>query len=236
MIYQHIPGELYARLAKMEQEFIARFSSDGIIENALLLGNPSQIDLLQSCNAQYRHLLCEDYPKLRTATAQFCLGHFIDLPYTKESMDFIILPHTLEFSTEPQHILAEAAECLSQRGTLLLFSLSPFSRFVPLYRQDNTSHFSPPSSGTTKQWLTETGLHITASRSFFSPFSTLHENKFMRFLDTTLTPYLPFLCHAYLIVAQKTMTPLLRIPAKSYTTPRLTIALESGCTARSGTL
>ena len=234
MIYQHIPDKMLTYLEKMEKAFIAQYSSRGVIENALLLGSPRQMALLQSCRSQQHHLLCEEYPKANTEAAQLCLGHFIDLPYAKESMDFIILPNILEFSTESKRILEEATECLSQRGTLLVFSLSPFSRFVPLYNKENQSHFSPLSSYTTKQLLSEIGLEITASQSFFSMLSTAPENKLMQFLDHHVMPYLPFLCNAYFIVAQKTTIPPARIPIKSYAPPQLAMALESGCTARSG--
>ena len=234
MIYQHIPNKIYARLEKMEQEFIARFSSNGVIENALLLGSIDQSALLQSCRSEYRHLISEQYPKARSEAAQLCVGQFIDLPYAKESMDFIILPHILEFSTEPNIILEETVECLSRRGSLVLFSLSPFSRFVPLYNEKNKTHFSPLSLYTTQQLLSGMGLSIVASQSFFSMLSTEPQNKLLRFLDKTIAPYLPFLCNAYVIVAQKTTIPPMKIPLKSYATPQLAMALESGCTARSG--
>ena len=234
MISQHIPDSLLARLEKMEQDFIDQFSSYGAAEHALLLGDPRQINLLQSCRSQYRHLICENYPKSRSNVAQLCLSHFIDLPYAKESMDFIILPHVLEFSTEPKTILKEAAECLSQRGTLLLFSLSPFSRFTPLYNKQNALHFSPLSLYTTKQLLTEVGLNVTSSQSFFSVLSTIPPSKFMQFFDKTIMPYLPFLCNAYCVVAQKTTIPPARISLKSYSPPSLAIALEGVCAARSG--
>lgn len=230
MIYQHIPSKLLACLEKIEQEFIEQFSSCGVVENALLLGDPRQIELLQHCRAQHRHLACEHYPRSHTEIAQLCFSHFVDLPYAKESMDFIILPHVLEFSTEPNVILEEASECLSKRGTLLLFSLSPFSRFVPLYKK---SHFSPLSLYTTKQLLTQTGLEVIASHSFFSMLSYAPQTQWMRALDKIVTPHLPFLCNAYMVVAQKTTIPPIQIPLKSYATPHLAMALDSHCTARS---
>ena len=234
MICQHISDALIARLEKMEQEFIAQFSSDSVIEHALLLGDPRQSNLLQSCRGLHRHLVCENYPKSRSHVAQLCLSHFTDLPYAKESMDFIILPHVLEFTPEPKIVLEEAAECLSQRGSLLLFSLSPFSRFVPLHDKENTSHFSPISLYTTKRLLAETGLKVTTSQSFFSMLSSVPDTKLIRFFDKIVMPYLPFLCNAYCVVAQKTTIPPARIPLKSYLTQHHTIALESGCAARSG--
>lgn len=234
MISQHIPHTLLARLKKIEQDFIEQFSSRHVVEHTLLLGDPTQVDLLQSCHSRYFHLACENYPKSRSDTAQLCLSHFIDLPYAKSSMDFIILPHILEFSTEPEIILKEATECLSQRGSLLLFSLSPFSRFIPLFNKQNSSHFSPLSSYTSKRLLTEAGLKITASQSFFSILSMTHHSKFVQLFDRAIAPYLPFLCNAYLVIAQKITIPSVQIPLKSYTPQSLVIALEGACAARSG--
>lgn len=236
MIYQHIPDKLMAQLEKMEQEFIAQFSSFGVNEHALLLGDPLQNDLLKSCRSQYRHLVCENYPKSRSQGEQLCLSHFTDLPYAKESMDFIILPHVLEFTSEPKIVLEEVTECLSQRGMLLIFSLSPFSRFVSLHNQEKADHFSPLSLYATKQLLVEAGLKVTSSHSFFSMLSSAADTKLMRFFDKTVMPYLPFLCNAYLIVAQKiTFTPTSK-PLKSYLTRSFAITLDGACAARSGNL
>ncbi|MES2204728.1 MAG: methyltransferase domain-containing protein [Pseudomonadota bacterium] len=240
MIYEHIPHKLHARLEKIEQELIARFSSNSVIENTLLLGDPRQIALLQSCRSQYRHLACGNYPGFQfkntqaQAQAQVYFSHFTDLPYAKESMDFIILPHVLEFSAEPSTVLEEAAECLSQRGSLLLFSLSPFSRFAPLFRQNNESHFLPLSLSSAQNLLTANGLHIAASQSFFSLLAYAPETKFFQLCEKTVMPYLPFLCNAYWIIARKTNTPVVRVPLKSYLTQSRSIALEGACAARSG--
>lgn len=242
MVYQHILSKLSARLEKIENELIAQISSSILIENALLLGNTHQTSLLQSCCSQHRHLACDHYPRTNMHSqtkeihklTQFYLSHFTDLPYAKESMDFIILPHVLEFSKEPKVILHEAYECLSERGSLLIFSFSPLSRFTPLVNSKNKARFSPLSLSTTKQLLTETDWNITASQSFFSLLSYMPETKPLPFIEKFVMPYLPFLCNAYWIIAQKNSAPHSEIPLKCYTKPPQTIALESGCAARTG--
>lgn len=238
VIYQHVPSKLSAFLEKMEKSLIEEYSSNKIIEHALLLGSPSQIPLLLACKAQTHHLACNAYPnaslKKEHLALQICFTQFTDLPYQKDCMDLIILPHVLEFTTEPWLVLEEAAECLSARGTLILFSLSPFSRFIPVFDQKNKLHCAPLLSSTTKALLNAQKLRIIASRPFFSIFSGFSNEKWGRLFEKKLARYLPFLCNAYCIVAQKTSLSPRRSFLNPLTTSHPTLALDGGCAARTG--
>lgn len=229
MISQHVPAKLLTRLTKIEQEYIEQFSLCSAVDNALLIGNPLQIDLLKSCRSRHRHLLCEKYSHSRAQAAQVCVGAFNDLPYAKESMDLIILPHVLEFSNEPNIILNEAAECLSKSGTLLLFSLSPFSRFDS---NKTGAYFSPLSAYRAKQLLIDADLEVIATQSFFSLFGYASETKIAQFIDKIIAPHLSFLCNAYFIAAQKTTYTTTFTPIKSYVPQKFALALENSCSSQ----
>ncbi len=226
VIYRHVNASLLARLEKIEQGLVEQFSSCNAVENALLIGNSRQSRLLQSCHCQHRYLFCESYPNPNPQTSPICLGHFTALPYAKESIDLVILPHVLEFSNEPKEILKQIFDSLSKRGILLLFALSASNK---LLLANKSSDFSPLSIYATKQLLTQVGLEIIATQSFFSPLSRAPETKFMQLINNIITSYLPFLCNAYLIVAQKTSIPTIPIPLKSFSTQTIAMALESPC-------
>jgi hypothetical protein len=216
VMYAHKIQKLIARLQNIEQELVAQFSSKTVVENALLLGTPSQMELLHSCASLHRHYLGENYYDAKPSNIQACVGHFTDIPYQSESMDFIILPHVLEFAGQAQRMIEQAAECLSQRGTLLLFASSNISL------------------SNSKRLLSNAGLTVIEARSFFSMFSYFPENKCMRFLDKSLTPYLPLFSHAYFILAKKLITPATLMPVPSRAPVKLALALQSRCATRVG--
>lgn len=229
MISQQVPPKLLARLEKIEQGYVEQFSLCSAVENTLLLGNPKQIDLLKTCRSRHRYLLCEKYPNSRPSSAQICTGHFTDLPYAKESIDLIVLPHILEFSLEPALILSEASECLSNNGTLLVFSLLPFTRFQA---NNTSSHFPPLPLYKTKQLIADTGMNIIAAQSFFSVLACVTDKKIAQIIDKITAPHLPFLCNAYFIAAQKTVYSGTLTPLKSYTPQKLALAMENSCASQ----
>ncbi|MBP9726399.1 MAG: methyltransferase domain-containing protein [Gammaproteobacteria bacterium] len=226
VIYQHFNAKLVAYLEKIEKEFIEQFSSCHAIGNALLIGNSRQSHLLKGCHCQHRYLFCENYPKSHPQISPICLGHFTELPYAKESIDLVILPHVLEFSNRPKEMLGQIFNTLSKRGALLLFSFLPSTRFSLANKNTPPPFLSPHAI---KQLLTQVGLEIIATQSFFSPLTHTLENKFMKLIDAAIASYLPFLCKANLIVAQKTSIPATPIPLKSFAIPTIMTALEGGC-------
>ncbi|WP_310737531.1 class I SAM-dependent methyltransferase [Inhella gelatinilytica] len=52
---------------------------------------------------------------------------FDALPFSNDSLDLLVLPHTLETAPDPHHRLAEAARVLRPEGRLLLLGLNPAS-------------------------------------------------------------------------------------------------------------
>jgi len=52
---------------------------------------------------------------------------FDELPFENDSLDLLVLPHTLEFAPDPHHRLREAARVLRPEGRLLLLGLNPAS-------------------------------------------------------------------------------------------------------------
>lgn len=89
------------------------------------------------------------------------------LPFPKESMDLVILPHTLDFADSPHHALREAVRVLEPEGRLILSVFNPFSlwwlrqRFVTFGANPYLpSHTCPIGLSRLKDWLTLLGLEI----------------------------------------------------------------------------
>lgn len=50
-----------------------------------------------------------------------------ELPFASESLDLVVLPHLLEFSSEPHQILREVERVLRPEGQVIIFAFNPVS-------------------------------------------------------------------------------------------------------------
>ncbi len=139
------------------------------------------------------------------------------LPVSAHSVDALLLPHTVELSSDPHEVLREAERILVGGGRLMVLGFSPFS-LLGLQRMI-TRGARPPGLNqlfTTRRmrdWLSLLGFDVTVARHYFPAFQGSGKmRKLMRSLRFTYG--------AYMVVAVKrvyTVTPLRRhwrAPAK----------------------
>ncbi len=136
------------------------------------------------------------------------------LPLQTGAVDVVVLPHGLEFATDPYGVLREVERVLIPEGYLLLYGFNPLSvfgawrlalgwrgeypwcgRFIPLARL--------------QEWLAVLGFEVerTAGLSFRPPLQ--HSPSFHRleWLERLGRHFLPFLGNVYWLLACK------RVPA-----------------------
>lgn len=94
--------------------------------HALQLGLP-ELDALEANRMPHRWLATEYCtPTPGPAWARLgLLTDFTALPFTSNSLDLLVLPHTLEFSTDPHATLREVERVLVPEGRVLVFGLNP---------------------------------------------------------------------------------------------------------------
>jgi len=103
--------------------------------------------------SQPPHLLCETQA----------------LPLTSQSMDLVLLPHVLEFSTQPHAILREAERVLRPEGQIVITGFNPLSLWG-LRRALPSAQSQMPFQGQfiglhrLKDWLTLLGLELNGGR------------------------------------------------------------------------
>jgi len=99
------------------------------------------------------------------------------LPFAENSMDLIVLPHTLEFTDQPHQLLREVYRVIRPEGQVVIAGFNPFSlfgakryfgreqtmpwngNFIPLYRL--------------KDWLALLGFEVTGGQldAYVPPFT-----------------------------------------------------------------
>lgn len=94
--------------------------------HALQLGLP-ELDALEANRMPQRWLATEEQAPLPgPAWARLALQcDFTALPFASNSLDLLVLPHTLEFSADPHATLREVERVLVPEGRVLVFGLNP---------------------------------------------------------------------------------------------------------------
>jgi len=140
------------------------------------------------------------------------------LPIESDSIDVLLLHHTLEFEPDPHQVLREADRTLIPEGHVVIMCFNPWSLWglwrLVLKRKGRAPWCGQFLSHTRlKDWLALLGFDIVVAKPyFFRP--PLHSERIMQklqFLDRLGERWWPVLPGSYLIVAKKrvaTLTPI----------------------------
>ncbi len=158
-------------LLERERAYLDDVTPDIFGYHALQIGLPA-VDLLQESRIAHRmRIAASDKPEL------YAKPH--ELPVATQSIDLVVLPHTLEFADEPHAVLREVDRVMMPEGRLVILGFNPWSlwglrsalgpargefpwngRFVSLLR--------------VKDWLALLGFDVSAGRltAYAPPFDS----------------------------------------------------------------
>ncbi|MGH8672249.1 MAG: class I SAM-dependent methyltransferase [Burkholderiales bacterium] len=150
-------------LLDKEQAYFDEVVADIFGYNAVQLGMP-EFDLLRASRIPY----CFKAANAPTVTL-YADGHA--LPIAGQSVYLVLIPHVLEFSTQPHQILREAERVLRPEGQLIISGFNPLSLWG-LCGVFQRSKAEFPWSGKfitllrIKDWLALLGLEVTAGKLY----------------------------------------------------------------------
>ena len=127
------PAGAYVRA--FEQACLDELTVDIFGFNALQIGVP-QLDALAASRMPNKWQAA-----IRTSTADelaFAAGgqqiavalDFEELPFASHSIDLVVLPHVLEFASEPHQVLREVERVLIPEGQLIICGFNPASQWA----------------------------------------------------------------------------------------------------------
>lgn len=125
-LHQWLQTPLGQYLLAWEEHCAQSWLADVFGYHAVQLGLP-ELDALQANRMPYRWLATENTP-LRSGGAWPRLAvqsDFTALPFAANSIDLLVLPHTLEYSADPHGTLREVERVLVPEGKVLIFGLNP---------------------------------------------------------------------------------------------------------------
>lgn len=107
-----------AYLLARERALYDRIVADIFGFNAMQLGFEG-VDLLQACRIPHRAHAGEGQGEVLTSYAE--------LPVASGSLDLLLMPHVLEFSSNPHQVLREAERVLIAEGQVVISGFNPWS-------------------------------------------------------------------------------------------------------------
>jgi len=139
------------------------------------------------------------------------------LALQSDSVDVMLLPHTLEFEDHPHEVLREAGRVLTGEGQLLVLGFEPLGSWA--LRNSLTRGGHPPGLKRTiserrlADWLQLLGFEIGSTERFLyaPPLRALHASKARLWLERVGRNVWPRLSGVYLLHARKrvyTLTPV----------------------------
>lgn len=186
-------------LQVQEQALFDHAVSDVFGFNALQLGM-LEIDLLRNSRIPYSFKADNDAGTVRCDVSQ--------LPFQASSIDLVLLPHALEFSSNPHQTLREAERILMPEGHVMLSGFNPISAWG---MKRMTARQGYPWSGQfvpllrIKDWLALLGFELVSVRMacYAPPFSNPSWLHRFQFMDKTAERWWPMMGGVYFIVAKK---------------------------------
>jgi SAM-dependent methyltransferase len=218
--FLHAPGkQLLGAESKLLCNLLPRLFGYYLLQ----LGGPIVNPWLAECRIPHRIHVSTVCPCDNTARS--CVqADFVQLPFEPNSIDVVLLPHTLEFMDNPRQILEEAYQVLIPEGYIVILGFQPWSLWglTRLLKKRNAVPWSGKfySSLKIREWLSQFGYKVEDHKSlFFRPplenQNWLSQLFFLEIIGQLLWPYLG---GVYLIVAKKRVTSY--IPIKSTLFPK----------------
>ncbi len=153
-----------------EREQAAAAVADVFGFHALQLGLP-QLDALDANRMPHRWLATETVHEKAALVTSFAA-----LPFPANSLDLVVLPHSLELTADPHATLREVERVLVPDGRVVIFGLNPMSLWgfrqhrAHLYRRFGWNHMFLPEAGEfigylrMRDWLRLLGLEIESGQ------------------------------------------------------------------------
>jgi SAM-dependent methyltransferase len=208
------------RLIQEEQAWLDGSLQDVFGYNAVQIG-PLPLDALRanrmSCRARMvwpKSGQCppaEDNDDAGTISAVAGSAH--DLPFLTESLDLLVLPHTLEIAHDAHHLLREAQRVLIPEGRIVITGFNPISPWALRKTSRSVTRFPPSghawiSLPRLKDWLRLLNFDLgaggaSAFGAYVPPFESERWLNRMQWMDPAGRRWWPMAGGVYFLMAVK---------------------------------
>lgn len=198
---QWLASPLGQYLMEQEQRLFDVMVPDIFGFNAMQFGM-LEMPLLRHCRIQYQF-------NADVASGQVCCESH-QLPLQADSLDLVLLPHTLDFSDHPHQTVREAARVLVPEGHIVITGFNPLSAWG-LRRLANNNHDDYPwdanflSLRRVKDWLALLDFEVLEVRMACHrlPFRHSRLQRYFGGLEWMGSRFWPVMGGVYFVLAKK---------------------------------
>lgn len=181
---------------------------------AVQLGRIGKLDLLDASSAP-THVVVDVVPSSGNVAVAAVPEA---LPFETKSVGLMLLPHTLDFATDPHQVLREAHRVLAPEGHLVLFGFNPMSLWG-LRRAISRRRHPVPWSGRflpllrLKDWLSLLEFELTQGGMLYYRPPIAHDavRDHLYFIEQMGDRWWPLGGAVYVLVAQKKVLGMTRV-------------------------
>lgn len=212
--FRHLPGSL---ALQAEREVLSAYAERLFGYQLVQVGSLGDDDEhLRPCPVKHKQIVYSSWRD--TTTRHAIVGEPERLPIASDTLDAMLLPHTLDLARDPHQVVREAERVLIPEGRLILTCFNPLSLWglwrLALRRSGRlpwTGHFV--SYPRLQDWLRLMGFAIERSEvmMFRPPIRSESLLRRLKFLETYGERYWPMLAGVYVVQAIKrvsTLTPV----------------------------
>lgn len=203
------------RLAAREREELGKVLVNLFGFHLLQVGCLLNEDMLSASRILHRVVVDGDPDEMTTLLAMYGLP--AALPIDSDSVDVVVLHHTLEFEDNPHEVLREVERILVPEGYVVILGFNPWSWWG--FRRFLRRRSGPPwcghfrSAWRMQDWLSLLGFDRELSRWYFfrPPIQNEGIMRRLEFLERVGERLWPFWGGAFLVVGKKrvsTFTPI----------------------------
>ena len=234
-------------LQEQEQSLLEGALTDLFGYHILQIGLNNERNCLNVSRIPHRMVMDVEFPhtgqRLGADQTNEQIADFVNaepeyIPISADSLDVLVLSHTLEFCANPHQVLREADRILIPEGNVVILGFNPWGLWM-LWRVLFGWRKKAPWCGRfvsvarLKDWLQLLGFDITESQRFFfrPPMSHPGIMARLQFMDSIGKRFWPILGGAYFLVAKKRVATL--TPIKPRWRPRRSRLVTSGLAGNS---
>jgi len=186
--------------------------------NVVQLGRIGNRDLFESCVAP-RRILQDVHETWGDCSV---LARPESLPFENDSINMALLPHTLDFATEPHQVLREIERVLMPESHVVILGFNPFSFWGLKRNLTRQSKMKPPWNGQfislrrIKDWLKLLQFEVTHGSMMYyrPPFRNSATLDRFHLLDKMGDRWWPMMGAVYVLVAKKRVEGMMPIQSR----------------------
>lgn len=147
------------------------------------------------------------------AKPSYFVGSVPELPFQTESLDLLVLPHTLEVCSDPHHLLREAQRVLIPEGRIVIIGFNPLSLWRLKKSARSVGRFPPAghrwiSLPRIKDWLKLLNFDLgaggaSAFGAFLPPFESEKWLSRLQWMNAAGRRWWPMAGGVYFLMAVK---------------------------------